>query len=291
MHTEQSLESRIQQLVSDTSRQAAENHLRGFDGEPAWGTPIVGFAAGDDPLFPFLKEDIGEFYWTPEEIFRMTFDDQSVSASDLSVVAWVLPQTTATKRDQRAESKLPSVRWMSSRAYWPELSDEVHGKVVAALDELGLRAVAPEMSSLWQTAESPRYGKASMWSQRHTAFVAGLGTFGLSDGLITPVGKAMRAGSVVVEARLRPTPRAYEGHLDWCAYHADGTCGDCIRRCPAGAITERGHNKERCDAYLTRVVGRFAKEFVGERTPGCGLCQSAVQCESGVPASISGRRR
>ena len=43
---------------------------------------------------------------------------------------------------------------------------------------------------------SEKYGMASCWSERHAAFVSGLGTFGLCDGLITPVGKAMRCGSV-----------------------------------------------------------------------------------------------
>lgn len=286
MGSEISLNSQIEGIVVDTLRTADENYLHGYDGEPAWGDPLVGFATGDDPLFQFLKNHIGGFYRTPEEVFAATFGDDSVSAGDLSVVAWVLPQTAATKRDQRAESKRPSVRWMTSRAYWPELSKELHDGVVAALGGLGLRALAPEMSPLWQEADSPRYGRASTWSQRHTAFVAGLGTFGLSDGLITRVGKAMRAGSVIVETRLDATPRDYEGHLDWCAYYADGSCGDCIRRCPARAITVEGHDKERCNVYLRRVVETYANEFVGERTPGCGLCQSDVQCESGLPDSI-----
>ncbi len=37
--------------------------------ERAWDTPLIGFARGDDPLWSELKKDIGDFYWTPLEIF------------------------------------------------------------------------------------------------------------------------------------------------------------------------------------------------------------------------------
>lgn len=47
---------------------------------------------------------------------------------------------------------------------------------------------------VWSTALSTQYGFASSWSERHTAHFCGLGTFGVSDGLITSVGKAVRVG-------------------------------------------------------------------------------------------------
>jgi epoxyqueuosine reductase QueG len=298
MQTDHSIERRVEQIVRDAAARCRANVLQGFRGEPAWGRPMVGVASGDDPLFAFLKDDIGEFYWTPREIFDLTFaesdgerarDDErarEVEPRPLSVVSWVLPQTAATKADQRRARRAPAERWVASRAYWPEVTEEMHAAVVAALGELGMRAVAPELSPHWATETSEKYGHASRWSQRHTAHVAGLGTFGLSDGLITPVGKAMRAGSVVVEAALEPTPRHYAGHLDWCAFHVDGSCGECIARCPAGAITREGHDKAKCEAYIGMVADARVKRALGERTAGCGLCQSAVQCESGVPASI-----
>jgi hypothetical protein len=61
-------------------------------------------------------------------------------------------------------------------------------------------------------ADSTQYGFASSWSERHTAHVCGLGTFGVSDGLITPVGKAVRVGSVIVRKRFKSTPRSYKNH-------------------------------------------------------------------------------
>jgi epoxyqueuosine reductase QueG len=69
-----------------------------------------------------------------------------------------------------------------------------------------------------------------------------LETFGLSDGLITAVGKAIRVGSVVAQLRIEPTSRPYSDHHVHCLFFTQGICGKCLSRCPAEAITEAGEN-------------------------------------------------
>jgi len=56
----------------------------------------------------------------------------------------------------------------------------------------GHAAVAPMLIPNWTIVKSERFSYASSWSERHAAHAAGLGTFGLCDGLITARGKAMR---------------------------------------------------------------------------------------------------
>ena len=79
-----------------------------------------------------------------------------------------------------------------------------------------------------------------------------------------------------------------------------GTCGKCIGRCPAGAITEGGHDKLKCYEY-GRVV---AKEMTTRLQPllkphhrringednisypvGCAFCQFGVPCTEKIPAA------
>ena len=117
---------------------------------------------------------------------------------------------------------------------------------------------------------------------RHVQLVAGLGSLGLSDGLITPVGKAMRCGSVVTNIRLEPTPRTFRTHTDYCLSHARGICRACMKRCPAGAITERGHDKATCLAYIRGKREELLKDY-DVQIGGCGLCQTGVPCEAGAP--------
>ena len=82
-----------------------------------------------------------------------------------------------------------------------------------------------------------------------------------------------------------PTPRPYadDDHQAYCLYYSQGLCGECIPRCPVGALSkEGGHDKKKCSAHLgvTRKVVRSEYGFEGY---GCGLCQTGVPCESKIP--------
>ena len=261
------------------------NSLRNADNEIAWGGPLVGFSRGDDPLYAQLAAMIGDFYWRPETIFHLTFPDANARPDELSVISWVLPQTEATKADNRKEKAFGAERWVRSRKFGEEFNIALRAYVVKILQDAGYQAVAPQISPFFAVAMSQRYEMASTWSERHAAHVSGLGTFGLCDGLITPVGKAVRFGSVVARIALEPTPRPYKEHRAYCLFYSKGTCGACIKRCPAGALSKEGHDKLKCRDYLEGPIVRHAKEAWGLEAYGCGLCQTKVPCESGIPVS------
>ena len=116
---------------------------------------------------------------------------------------------------------------------------------------------------------------SSNWSERHVAYIAGLGTFGLSRGLITEKGMAGRFGSLVTTAELPVTERPYTDLYEYCS-----RCGACIRRCPVGAITQEGKRHEPCSEYLAEMKHRFAPRY------GCGKCQVKVPCMAGIPKKM-----
>jgi epoxyqueuosine reductase QueG len=124
--------------------------------------------------------------------------------------------------------------------------------------------------------EDPYPGRpvfTSNWSERHVAWVSGLGTFGLSRGLITEKGVAGRLGSIVTNLCLEPGSRKYTGLTDYCTF-----CGACIRKCPAHAISkENGKEHQPCSDYLDRMEEMFSPRYA------CGKCQAGVPCESRIP--------
>jgi epoxyqueuosine reductase QueG len=61
-----------------------------------------------------------------------------------------------------------------------------------------------------------------------------------------------------------------------------------VKRCPAGAITERGHDKDRCKEYSDSKKP-VIKKLYGIDIYGCGLCQTGVPCESRNPMNRSGK--
>jgi epoxyqueuosine reductase QueG len=245
--------------------------------------PLVGFSCAADPLYAFFRRDIGDPYETPVDLFRKAFPDRTPPAKDLSIISWVLPITRRTKDDNRKETIQPSERWARTRLYGEQFNAALALHVAGALNAQGIDAFVPALSPAATMGISKKYGMAASWSERHAAYVSGLGTFGLCDGFITRKGKAMRCGSVIARTVVPPTPRAYTGHQDWCLFYAKGACKACMKRCPAGAITEHGHDKNRCREYLFGTTRPYIQENYRIDIYGCGLCQTGVPCESKNP--------
>jgi epoxyqueuosine reductase QueG len=220
---------------------------------------------------------------TPWEVFAITFRDFSVKPGELTVISWILPQTQATKADNRREAFYPSERWARARIFGEQVNEKLRKHVVATLESNGYQAVAPTLTPQFSTRISPKYGLASTWSESHTAYASGLGTFGLCDGLITPVGKAMRTGSVVARIDIPLTKRPYSDHREYCLFFTEGICGKCISRCPVGAVTEAGKDKRRCLGHLRPGTADYVKSNYKFDGYGCGLCQTGVPCESKIP--------
>jgi epoxyqueuosine reductase QueG len=273
----------VQSIIRNFLNNTSENSMWGETTERAWGDPLIGFSRGDDPLYEAFKEHIGPFHWMPSEIFNQTYPDHPAEPDELTVISWILPITEATKVDNRKETVYPSERWARARTFGEVINEKLRRHVVSALQEAGHDAIAPVLATSFTWQNSQTYGFASNWSERHAAFASGLGTFGLCDGLITPVGKAMRTGSVVARIQIPPTARPYNSHRDYCLFFSSGACRKCASRCPVGAITEAGHDKVKCFEYVFKTAIPHIKSHYGFDGYSCGLCQTGVPCESRIP--------
>jgi epoxyqueuosine reductase QueG len=276
----------IKALVRDFIVTSPHNTMNATTEEPAWDDALVGFASGGDQIWQQYKEYVGPFHWTPWEVFNQHCPGESAGAEELSVISWVLPQREAVRKANRRAKRYPSEEWARIRVYGEEFNVALRRHVVNSLKQAGHAAIAPMLVSNWTIVKSERFSYASSWSERHAAHAAGLGTFGLCDGLITARGKAMRVGSVVAKISITPTPRPYSNHRAYCLFFADGTCGKCIDRCPARAISKTGHDKEKCRQHLARSREYVKKTYKFEGY-GCGLCQVGVPCEAGIPVKAA----
>ncbi|MBC7238140.1 MAG: epoxyqueuosine reductase [Chloroflexi bacterium] len=268
-----------------------ENSLKHLDGSHFYAAPLVGFADGDDPLFTEFKTIIGPSHRTPREWIAEAIDEQPdaryTSLERLSVICYVLPIAEQTRLSNRAQTRTPSERWAHTRNCGEGFNKAVRTHIVELLRGAGYLAIAPSNSATFKTFNEAQPGHAarppfSVWSERHAQYVAGLGTFSINDGLITARGIAHRCGSVVTNLPLEPTPRPYAGPYDYCLLVAKGTCGMCLERCPAGAISEQGHDKLKCQAYMADEL-KTLREVWGLTISGCGLCQTGVPCEFCIP--------
>lgn len=274
---EETVIKEIQRFVSESP----DNRNPELDGIPNFTTPLVGFADVYDPLFLEFKNIIGDFYLTPLEILKRSFPEHKGSWDGSSVISWILPFSKSIRERNRRERHCSSKVWALAKTYGEELNVKLREHIASFIKDRGFITIVPTLSPLFEVLQSENAGFASNWSERHVAYVAGLGTFGLSGGLITKSGIAMRCGSVVTNLKLNPTKRPYSNHHEYCLFYGSNTCGKCIERCPGGAISEKGHNKELCMIHCAEIMQK--SDEYDTVMPTCGLCQTAVPCEAGIP--------
>jgi epoxyqueuosine reductase QueG len=240
-------------------------------GMQIFSEPIFGYASAEDPLFPELKKPgiIGPHFMAPREWLP----------SAKTVIALFLPFTETVRAANRQNMDWPAPAWLHARVEGQAFQDQICNFGVELFRNEGMEALAP--------MEDPRFSRTSPvtqnrneqdyytsnWSERHAAYVCGLGTFGLSKGLITKKGIAGRYISVITAAQFESDKRPYTGVYDYCT-----RCGVCGRNCPGGAISlEKGKSHPLCSAFVESTRVKHAPRF------GCGKCQVKVPCEAGIP--------
>ena len=280
----------LEQLIKNFIHESELNRRTQLDQGVYWEEPLVGFASGMDPLFFEYKNIIGSFHLTPREIISAALKERGRSLlfteiEQISVISWILPAAENTRKSNRQENQFPSKLWAYTRDFGEACNDALRKHVVGFLKELGYVTVAPMLSPSFQWVRDEKVGLASTWSERHTAYACGLGTFSLNDGFITPKGMAMRAGSVVTLLKLTPSEKKYRHHKENCLQFRNDKCGKCILRCPAGAINEKGHDKNKCEEYIMSEALKSKRAGYGLKNPpaACGLCQTNVPCEFEIP--------
>ena len=281
------LAQQVEKFIKDMVKEDSENLFQKLDGTPMYEEPIIGFASGADPLFEQYKKIIGSFHLTPVEFLEKVAADQvktiDIQPENCTVICWSLPIAKSTRDSNRKEKDVTSEKWAHTRIFGEQFNTKIRGGLPRFLADKGIFASSPHITKHFQMITNVPEGFSSTWSERHALFAAGLGTFGLSEGLITPKGKAMRCGTVVALAEMPPTPRPYKKHNEYCLFSRDGKCTECAKRCPVKAITEAGHDKIKCKGFTLDRMGQYVRENYKIEGYGCGLCQTGVPCESAIP--------
>ncbi|AAM07663.1 TPA: epoxyqueuosine reductase [Methanosarcina acetivorans] len=211
--------------------------------------PLVGYASADDPIFDEMKEIIGPHHLHPKEVFP----------GAKTVVSFFLPfDKKLVELNWRSPD--PIKEWIQAKSETDNLIGKINEKLKAALAEEGIEAVVPGV-----VFDYTSKGFDVAWSHKSAAYAAGLGTFGVHQMLITKAGCAGRFGTLLISAEIPPTPRPTE---EFCRYKKGEKCLVCVDRCPAGALSIRGLDKEKC----YRQLRENSKAFPELNQFACGKC-------------------
>ena len=246
-----------------TSEEALLPELAGLR---IFNAPIFGVASATDPIFKTFQqpEVVGEFFRLPE----------SWLPGAVSVISYFLPFTREVRVSNHIPGR-PSAGWLHGRIEGQKFLEKLSHTICDFIRSAGYQCVSPALEPEFKVFSDRETNLlASNWSERHIAYAAGLGAFGLSRSFITRLGTAGRYGSFVTTLPLQPSARDHAYMSEFCE-----KCGACVSRCPSGAISiKRGKDKSICNARMDETKVEFKPRY------GCGKCQTNVPCESAFPS-------
>ena len=218
-----------------------------------WQPALVGIADTSDPGFPELRKLVIEDHQLPQEALP----------SAKTVISYFLPFIPEVPNSNIGEVA-PSEPWALAYEYTNKMAADLNTHLIEWVKDQGYEGALPQAAMLGEPYLRSR------WSQRHVAKIAGLGTFGVNNMLITEKGCCGRAYSIVTSMPL-PVDKAMEEEA--CLYKRNGSCLLCVKRCPIGALTPEGFDRLKCHLHL---------ESNGKKTSNgatvCGKCLVGMPC-------------
>ena len=223
-----------------------------------WKEPIVGFADANGPYISALKEIV-----TPAHLLPGDFME-----NPNIVISYYVPFTEELAAlNMNVEGNLAAQEWSDAYNLTNTMIQDINQYVADFLNEMGYRAVSPTGVIF----DKERI--LSNWSQRHIAYAAGLGTFGINNMLISEKGCCGRYGSVVADLPVEPDQILKE---ERCLYKKNGGCKKCVKNCFSGALTTEGFDRKKCYEICMINDVRTGADV-------CGKCDIDIPCAFKAP--------
>ena len=249
----------MRQKIEEKIWQLVEQYCRNTDRTVIWRRPVVRFADAANPDFLKLRQIITYDHHVPQDYLPEA----------KNVLSWFLPFLPELAKENQ-EGNLSSASWADAYLLTNEMAAWVNERLVSYIrEEMGCEAAVPFDAGMIGT-DNPR----SRWSQRHVAHLAGHGTFGLNNMLISDTGSVGRYFSVVTAMEIEPDHPIRE---ERCLWKQDGSCGLCVKKCVAGALTETGFDRFRCLEQCLENKSRYPGADV------CGKCTVELPCSYEIP--------
>ncbi|MEO0249965.1 MAG: epoxyqueuosine reductase [candidate division WOR-3 bacterium] len=222
---------------------------------------MIGYASASDPLFGSLKDLVGPCHALPRDVLQ----------GAVTVIAFFVPFTEETTKTN-VTGEEASREWAQAYIDTNRLLADVSSRIAACIKARG-HAVHP----MPVTHSFDRRTLISTWSHRHVAYIAGLGTLGLNNMLITRNGCCGRLGSLITSLKIEPDSRPT---TEACLYRSTGACTQCIDRCLWQALSLEGFDRHRCYEICLLNEKRFMD--MGKADV-CGKCLVGIPCAHRIP--------
>lgn len=220
---------------------------------------IVGFVPADDPGFAALSSLVDFDHYLPEDLLP----------GARTIVCFFLPFSPAIAYANQDHKDVVAREWAVAYMETNALIGRITRRLITELADRGIRAAAEPATGNFDEADLK-----SRWSHKSIAVMAGIGSFGLHQLVITDAGCAGRFGSLALDIELPVTKPAQK---ERCEYFASGTCLDCVIACPVDALSEDKLFDRRACWKQCLINGEYF-QALGDDVHVCGKCAVLGPC-------------
>lgn len=258
MEGSENMEKKIESLIVDYVNKYMENP----EVVTKWKKPLVAFGDAEDPLFEKMKEVANPLHLMPEDILK----------GAKTVITYFLPFVESIPISNMS-GRNSSTEWARAYIETNIMIAKLNDYIMQSIEEMGYEAAKlnPELNMDYEKL-------TSVWSNRHVGYIAGLGTFGLNNMLITKNGCCGRLGNVVTNLKLKASKRPDK---EYCLFKHNGSCAFCADKCVNGALFRDRFDRVKC-FEMCLENDNIHRELGGEAQV-CGKCLTVVPCSFDNP--------
>lgn len=233
-----------------------------------WREPLVGFADANSKEIKNIREYTYEKHLMPSDVLE----------KPTVIIAYFIPFTNDIA-DSNVERELASEKWTIAYEETNKMFSRLNDHIIEKIEKMGYKAaVCKEAGDFEETTLK------SKWSHRHIARMAGLGTFGINNMLITKAGCCGRYFTIVTNLPVSPDKMLEKEN---CLYKRNKSCLVCVKHCFSGALNENSYDRFKCYEICSRNFNHYEKiygnkELIKGKPKGgsevCGKCVVGLPC-------------
>ena len=248
----------IQTIESTINNYEAQN----YQGK-IWKEPIIEIISANNKELSILKEAVSSEHLTPSVILP----------DAKSIISFFIPFSENIVKSN-IDGTMASKEWVTAYIKTNDLIKIINDEIELLMLHNGYKA-----GKIPATHNFDVNKLISNWSHRHIAYIAGIGTFGINNMLITRNGCCGRLGSIIVNYELSEY-RQIGKREEKCLKKRNGSCGICQQRCIVNAYTDNKFDRHKC--YRQCLMNDDYHDTNGNALV-CGKCLVNLPCSVKEP--------
>jgi epoxyqueuosine reductase QueG len=228
-----------------------------------WKDPIIEFISAGNISLQSLKKIVCNEHHMPHEILP----------DAKTIICYFIPfQEYIVKSN--IKGAMASTEWAVANIKTDNLIRMINEDIEILMRKNGHKAGRISVIHSFDTKKL-----ITTWSHMHIAYLAGMGTFGINNMLITKSGCCGRFGSILINPKLDEYKQLGE-IKEKCLHKLYGVCGVCQSNCVARCFENNSFDREKC--YEQCLKNREHHKKYGHADV-CGKCQVNLPCSTSEP--------